>query len=169
MTPQLQIRVKTLLIRHLVNIPVIPGLGDTIKQYIIISKTVNCKTLLKIITILRKILKLMPKAYGVGLTRRDTLDFLLIIFCSFFQSLDFGELFHAGFLPFAKLNTEKTKHLLQQKRKGKVVVLDYSLTVHSQKKSWNPQWKKYAKLRGRLGKFVNLLFDTSFLYHYSTV
>ena len=60
--------------------------------------------------------------------------FALIIFCLFFQSLGSGELVHASFLPFPKLNPEKTKQPLQQKRKGKVAVLHYSLTVCSHKR-----------------------------------
>ena len=57
--------------------------------------------------------------------------FLLIIFCFFFPSLGFGELVDASFLPFPELNTEKKTHFLQQKRKGKVAVLHFSLTVRS--------------------------------------
>ena len=55
--------------------------------------------------------------------------FLLIALYLFLQGLGFGELVHVNFLPFPEPNIEKSKHHLQQKRKGKVALLHYSLTV----------------------------------------
>ena len=79
---------------------------------------------MKNIILVSEVLKIDSKAYGVGLTRRDTLG-LFTNFLFIFSELGFWRVGSRKFLPFPKLNTEKR----------------------------------------RLGKFVNLLFDTSFLYH----
>ena len=65
MNRYIQIRLKILPISPLVNISVIPTLGNTIKYYIMIWEKVNYKTFFKNITLVSKIVKIEPKAYGV--------------------------------------------------------------------------------------------------------
>ena len=65
MNRQIQIRLKILPISLLVNISVIPRLGNTIKYYIMIWEKVNYKAFFKNITLVSKIVKIEPKAYAV--------------------------------------------------------------------------------------------------------
>ena len=125
-------------------------------------KKIKLQNFLENITLVSKILKIVSKAYGVGLTRKDTLGFFTNCFLFIFSELRFLESwFTQVFCHCRNWKQKRNTSLSKKKRKScSSAIQADSAFIEEAVDSLVEE-----KSRRRLGKFVNWLFGISFLYH----
>ena len=83
-------------------------------------KKLNSKTFLKNITLVSKIVKIVSKVYGVGLTRKDTLGFFTNCFLFIFSELGFLECWFTQVFCHCRNWIQKRNTSLSKKEKEKL-------------------------------------------------